>query len=245
MLFTSPIPRGTSYFGNLAPAVTFPYHSNVGSPATRERKMPPPPPLPYHSAREHPRLRVATPVQVHAGERLFLCNTEDISVGGLGAKCPKPPAVATRLRLLFNLPNAASVSTDAIVRYVRADRFGVQFLDLLPEAHGALDDYTRRALGYTRNGHRIAKRLTVTLRSGATGAEEEVAETVVLSRHGGRLVCRAHFKVGDELALHWPGEHRDAPVRVVFRRLSGPSGLIELGFQFLDTQDFWQMESVS
>lgn len=133
----------------------------------------------------------------------------------------------------------------AIVRYVHEDRFGVQFLGLPPEAHQALDDYTRRILGYTRNGKCIAKRLTVTLRSGLMGAKEEVAETVVLSRHGGRLVCRAHFKAGEELRLHWPEQNRGARIRVVFRRPWGPSDVVELGFRFLDADDFWQMRSVS
>ena len=206
--------------------------------------MQPPQPSPYLSIRAHPRLRVETPLQVIAGDRAFICSTEDISVGGLSATCPQPPPALSQLRLLFNLPNASTVITDAVVRYVRGDRFGVQFLDLPPEAHLALDDYTHRTLGYTRSGNRIAKRLIVTLRSGLMGAKEELAETVVLSRHGGRLVCRAQFKAGEELRLHWPEQSRGARIRVVFRRLCGPSDLVELGFRFLDADDFWQMWSV-
>jgi len=207
--------------------------------------MQPPPPTSYGSTRAHPRVKFATPVQIHVGARSFVCNTEDISVGGLGATYTQPPPALTQLRLLFNLPNGSSVHTDAVVRYVRADRFGVQFVSLPSGAHEALDDYTRRALGYTRRGHRIAKRLTVTLQSGAPGAEKEVAETVVLSPNGGLLVCRAHFKIGDELRLSWPQQNRAAQVRIVFRRPCGPGELTELGFEFVTTDNFWQMEPES
>ena len=101
--------------------------------------------MPYPSTRAHPRLKFATPVHVQVGIRSFLCNTEDISVGGLQAKCAQPPPESTQLRLLFNLPNGSSVIADAIVRYARADCFGVQFLSLSNGTHAALQDYTSQA----------------------------------------------------------------------------------------------------
>lgn len=207
--------------------------------------MQPPPPLPPISTRAHPRIRFATPVQVSVGARSFICNTEDISLGGLGATHPQPPPALTKLRLLFNLPNGSSVHTDAIVRYVRADRFGVQFLDLPSVAHQALDDYTRRTLGYTRRGSRIAVRLTVTLQGEAPASDLQMAETVVLSHNGGLLVCRAHFKVGDVLRLTWPEQNRSTRVRIAFQRPCGPGELTELGFEFLDSADFWQIAALS
>lgn len=207
--------------------------------------MPLPPALPNLPTRAHPRLKFATPVQVRFGGRNFVCSTEDISVGGLRAKYAQPPPGSTRLKLLFNLPTGSSVHTEGVVRYVRADRFGVQFAGLPAHVHEALDDYTCRTLGYTRREDRMAKRLTVTLRSSRAGAQEEVAETVVLSRKGGRLVCRARFKIGEELRLSWPEQSRATQVRVVFRRLCGPGDLTELGFEFLDHTDFWKMEAAS
>lgn len=101
--------------------------------------------MPHPSTRAHPRLKFATPVHVQVGMRSFLCNTEDISVGGLQAKCAQPPPASTQLRLLFNLPNGSSVIADAIVRYARADCFGVQFLNLSNGTHTALRDYTNAA----------------------------------------------------------------------------------------------------
>lgn len=205
----------------------------------------PPPSPPYLSPRAHPRLKFAIPLQVQVGKRTFICNTEDISVGGLGARHAQPPPALTLLRVLFNLPNGSSVHTEGVVRHARADRFGIEFLDLSSGAYAALDDYTRRALGYTRRGNRVAKRLTVTLRNVAAGAQDELAETLVLSRNGGRLVCRAHFQAGEELRLFWPRQNRATQVRVISRRPCGPGELAELAFEFLDGDDFWQMATLS
>jgi len=201
--------------------------------------------VPYRSTRVHPRLKFATPVEVQEGERSFLCNTEDISIGGLQARHPQPPPALTQLRLLFNLPGGSSVNTDAIVRYTRADRFGVQFLRLSSGTHAALHDYARRALGYSRRGNRIAKRFTVTLRRPLSGLGDELAETVVLSRNGGRLLCRGRFKIGEELRLYWPRQNRAAQIRVLFQRFGGADDLTDVGFEFLGADDFWQMESLS
>ena len=101
--------------------------------------------MPHQPTRAHPRLKFATPVHVQVGIRSFLCHSEDISVGGLQAKCPQPPPESTQLRLLFNLPNGSPVIADAIVRYARADRFGVQFLNLSNGTHAALRDYASAA----------------------------------------------------------------------------------------------------
>jgi len=170
--------------------------------------------------------------------------TEDIAIGGLGARCDTLPPNFAELDLRFSLPTGSSIRTRGIVRYVLPDRFGVQFADLPEEARQALEEYTRKALGYVRRGGRVAKRLHVTLRSmtSAVGSEE-LAETVIISRNGGRLVCRARFKIGEELLLYWPEKHREAHVRVVFRQLCGTGELTDLGIAFLtDDQNFWGLE---
>jgi hypothetical protein len=170
--------------------------------------------------------------------------TEDIAIGGLGARCDTPPPCFSEVDLGFNLPNGTSIRTPGIVRYVLPSRFGVQFTSLSQEGHQALEEYTRNVLGYVRRGGRVAMRLHVTLR-GMTSAVsyEELAETVILSRKGGLLVCRARFKIGEELLLHWPEKQRQAQVRVVFRRLSGTGELTELGITFLEhDKNFWELE---
>lgn len=130
------------YFGDLAPRSHSPVPCLV-APATSIMNTSAP--TPYPSTRVHPRLKFATPVHVQVGVRSFLCNTEDISLGGLQAKYSQPPPALTQLRLLFNLPNGSSVIADAIVRYTRGDHFGVQFLGLSNGTHAALQDYTSTA----------------------------------------------------------------------------------------------------
>jgi len=66
-----------------------------------------------------------------------------------------------------------------------------------------------------------------------------MAETVVLSKHGGLMVTRARFALGAIIYLHWPGGRRGAYVRIVHRREEGAGGLAELGFEFTQEINFW------
>lgn len=196
----------------------------------------------HQSARAYPRLRVTTPLQVKVGNNSWLWNTVDISVGGLGAKCQIAPPPSTTLQLLFNLPNGSSVSTTGIVRYVRPDRVGIEFSDLSAESRAVLEGYTQRALTYTRSSGRISKRLYVAIKPSTSVDEEQIAETVVLSRNGGLLICRAAFKVGDELDLRLPDQNQQASIKIIFRRECGSGGLAELGFEIRDIDNFWQID---
>jgi PilZ domain len=183
------------------------------------------------------------PLVFELAGRSLVATTEDIGVGGLGARCDSLPPDNANLALLFNLPTGTCVRTEAIVRYVLPSRFGVEFTTLAEEARDALDEYTKRTLGYVRRGGRTAKRYHVTLRSAAYGhPSEHLAETVILNHFGGRLICRAQFKAGETVTLCWPEKHRQADVRIVHRESCGPAGLVELGFEFVDVQDFWGAE---
>ncbi len=180
------------------------------------------------------------PLVIEFAGRSMVGSTEDIGVGGLGARCDALPPDKSRLALLFNLPTGSCVRTDAVVRYVLPSRFGVEFTTLPPGAREALDEYTKKTLGYVRRGGRIAKRLHVTLRSTKhQHAPEQVAETVVLNHFGGLLICRAPFQAGDVLQLCWPEKDRKARIRIAHRHPCGPERLVELGFEFVDQQNFW------
>jgi PilZ domain len=206
-------------------------------------EMTPPPAQPFVPTRAYPRLNFATPLVIEYQGRSYMGTTEDIAIGGLGAHCDTPPPNLSELELMFNLPTGSSVRTRGIVRYVLPNRFGVQFTGLPAEARQVLEEYTRKVLGYVRRSGRIAKRIHVTLRSTTIpNAAEELGETVILSRNGGRLVCRARFKIGEELRLYWPERHRDAEIRVIFRQLCGTGDLTDLGFEFVHDQNFWGLE---
>lgn len=203
----------------------------------------PPPAAPFVPTRAYPRLKFATPVVINFAGRSAMGTTEDIAIGGLGARCEAPPPKDAELGLLFNLPTGSSIRTNAIVRYVLPARFGAQFTNLPQEARDTLEKYTREILGYVRRGGRVARRLHVTLRSLTLDVvPEQLAETVILSRNGGRVVCRARFKIGEELRLYWPEMHREARVRVVLRQLCGTGELTDLGLEFVGEQDFWGPE---
>ncbi len=203
----------------------------------------PPPIRPFVPTRAYPRLSYATPLVIEYQGHSYMGTTEDIAIGGLGARCDTPPPAFSELGLLFNLPTGSSVRTRGTVRYVLPSRFGVQFTGLPQEAREALEEYTRNILGYVRRSGRLARRIHVTLRSlNAPEGAEQLGETVILSRNGGRLVCRARFKIGDQLQLCWPEKHRETEIRVVFRQLCGTGELTDLGFEFLNEQDFWGTE---
>ncbi len=200
------------------------------------------PPPSFPQRRAYPRLKYAIPVVIDFAGRSLVGTTEDIAVGGLGAHCDAPPPELAALRVLFNLPSGTCVQTGAIVRYVLPNRFGIQFTGLSQGARDALNEYTTKALGYVRRGARVTKRIHVTLRRMESDASEELAETVVLNHFGGRLICRAPFRIGEQVRLHWPEKNRETVIRIVSRQVCGPGDLAELGFAFTEQQNFWASE---
>ncbi len=89
----------------------------------------------------------------------------------------------------------------------------------------------------------MARKIHVTLRRMERDAAEELAQTVVLNHSGGRLLCRAPFRIGEQLRLYWPEKNREAAIRITSRQICGPGDLAELGFAFLEQQNFWASES--
>ncbi len=97
---------------------------------------------------------------------------------------------------------------------------------------------------HRRRSARLARRVKVFLRwTDPEGTpHEEVAETVVLSRYGGLLLCPTSFKAGEDVSLWWPEQGRGARIRVVFREWGRTPDLAEVGFEFTEPMDFWGIE---
>lgn len=97
---------------------------------------------------------------------------------------------------------------------------------------------------YARRSGRIPRRANVILhRRDPEGRWTEIpAETRVLSRHGCLVACPARLKLGDEVLLWSPERVRGVQARVVFRPLSVTTHLVDIGFEFLDSDDFWAIE---
>ena len=95
-----------------------------------------------------------------------------------------------------------------------------------------------------RRTARLARCMAVVLRwHDAKGNPfEEPAETTLLSRYGGLLVCKTPIYLAGDFSLSWLERQKNAAVRIVFRELSGPEHLVKVGFEFLHEPDFWEME---
>lgn len=196
----------------------------------------------FNPTRAYPRVPLHSPVEVKTRSRLFIGQIENISVGGLLVSSDPPPAIASELQLLFNLAAGRTVAASAVVRHTTKSAFGVEFHDLSPAAQVAITEYCESHLGHVRRSGRVPQRLLVTLRGKRKEDQDELAETITLSRNGGLLACRARFFVGNRLELFWPEKKRHAEVEIVSLH-AAPTGLLELGFQFLDTDfDFWELD---
>ncbi|MBI2679249.1 MAG: PilZ domain-containing protein [Candidatus Koribacter versatilis] len=195
-----------------------------------------------YAERRHPRVRVALPVELRTGMVLALGTTEDLSIGGMRIAAPVHLDRERDVWLRFNLPTGHSVHARALVVHSQSDgRVGLSFGELGTADHVALTTTLGALLGYTRRGTRVSRRIHLTVRPvGAQESEAEIAETLFVSPHGGLLVSRAHWKLLDKVLVTWPEKQRSAAAKIVYRRHAGPGGLAEFGFNFTDTEDFWQ-----
>jgi hypothetical protein len=173
-----------------------------------------------------------------------MTSTLNLGVGGLLLQPQEHPLPqGTEVRLLFNLPTGHSISTPAKVAHIVGSAVGLQFVELEETSRVVLARFLRRMINYVRRGVRVTRRMYVTIRgAGSPEPTFEMAETVVISRHGGLLSTRAQFGVGDEVRIWWPEGKRGSTARIVHRRASGTAGLIELGFEFSQDINFWGLE---
>lgn len=189
---------------------------------------------------------MATPVEVRTGASRTIGVTENISLGGLLLQCSPDFQSGGRIDVLFNLTAGLSMKATCSLAHVQTgSRMGLRFLDLENSYRKMLDEFIREiALRMQQWQDRvIVKRLHVIVRSLlATDSQEALAETLLLSRRGGVLLCRARFKAGDRVFLWSPDRNQGAQARIVSHRLRGSAGLVELGFEFENTQALWEAD---
>jgi len=198
----------------------------------------------WETARRFPRVPLTMPVEVWMPNMATIASSHNVSMGGMLLEWRRPPiAAGTEVHVLFNLPTGHSVSTLAKVVHAGGATLGVQFVDLEEPARMALSRFLRRLMTYTRRGARLTRRMHVTIRGvDSPACAFEMAETIVISRHGGLMSTRAHFFLGDQVFLWWPDGGRGTNVRVVNRRATGTAGLVELGFEFVQDFNFWGID---
>lgn len=200
----------------------------------------------WHIARKFPRVPFSTSVEIHSRRTQgvpIVANVENLSLGGMLASCRESFDHSTELALLFSLPNGHTVRAFGRVAYaVPGRKYGIQFTDLDGASRVQLELFTQQMLGYNRRSGRIPYRVHVRMRASQEPGNEEPAMTVLASRNGGLLVCRTRYQKGQEFYLLWPERETGAKARVVFEQVWEEDHLVEVGFEFLDTENFWDLE---
>lgn len=94
-----------------------------------------------------------------------------------------------------------------------------------------------------RRSARLARCIPVVLSwHDARGASfDEPAETMLLSRYGGLLVCKTPIYPPGGFSLRWLERQKDARVRIVYRELSNPERLVKVAFEFPQEENFWEI----
>lgn len=202
----------------------------------------------WHTQRRYPRVPIAAPVELYtkgtAGPPL-IGQINNLSVGGVLASCRRELNVQTELAMLFELPSGVRIHAFGRVIYaLQAGSYGTEFVDLDHDARLHLEQFISRMLGHTRRTVRIPYRTRLTIESKDTAGvqQQESAATVLASRNGGLLVCRTAYHVGEEIYLWSPEWKRGTGARVVFQQAWAPAGLVEVGFEFLTDEDFWEID---
>ena len=200
----------------------------------------------WHIARRFPRVPFNASVEMHSRRTQgspIVANVENLSMGGMLASCHQFFDQSTELALLFSLPNGHAVRAFGRVAYVvPGKKYGIQFTDLDDTSRVQLEMFTQQMLGYNRRSGRIPYRVHVRLRPSEEPGGEEPAMTVLASRNGGLLVCRGRYEKGREFYLVWPDRDTGAKARVVFEQVWEEDQLVELGFEFVDRQNFWDLD---
>ncbi|HUQ49443.1 MAG TPA: PilZ domain-containing protein [Terriglobales bacterium] len=200
--------------------------------------------------RTHQRLSLHTPVIITSEKSSCLGQTENVSLGGALVSCANSfdPEVTNRLR--FNLPTGYSITAmSKLVHRQPSSKLGLQFNDLDPHSRKELATFLNSLSDHTRRGARIPKRFSVAISKSKHADVEQLAETMVVSRSGGLLMCRGTLKPDDSFFIWWPQGKRGAEATVVWRRQGQNAGLAEVGFQFKESaatdapqDNFWGME---
>lgn len=195
--------------------------------------------------RRYPRISMEAPVELHPRERSgppIMGRIENLSAGGVLASCREPLGTQAEIAMLFSLPSGRSVHALGRVIYAMpSGRYGVEFIDLDHDSRQGVEQFTRQVLGYLRRSSRVPHRTPLLIRSSIDSPDLESAETVLVSRNGGLLVCRGSYEEGQEIYLWSPARERGARARVVFQQVWASDAVVELGFEFLEPARFWDV----
>jgi len=199
----------------------------------------------WQAPRRYPRFPLQTKVELRVQNNIYMATSGNVSAGGLLVECDPVMPRGTELHLRFSLPNGFFIETDARVAHARSGfGMGLEMMGLTTEAKQEISELARRIIGYTRRGARLPRQFNVMLQKTAQkgDVEGEMAQTILISRHGGLLATRARFKEQEQVYLWSPAHKKGAFASIISRNVRGIDGLAEMGFRFNDDENFWGVD---
>jgi len=96
---------------------------------------------------------------------------------------------------------------------------------------------------FRRRSSRILMRipLIVNVVDDSSETEWEPVETITVSKYGAMIRAQQDFKVGSIIEIHVRNKDRVARARVAWRSSKATPHGVELGFEILDEDGFWEM----
>lgn len=92
--------------------------------------------------RQHPRMELAVPVDIHTFDDKHAGETKNISQGGMLLHAQAPVSISQPVRLKFTLPPQAPVEIPAVVTYKKGQQIGVRF-DPTHHTRGEIEKWIR------------------------------------------------------------------------------------------------------
>lgn len=94
-----------------------------------------------------------------------------------------------------------------------------------------------------RRSSRILLRVPLIVNTLGESAETqyEPVETVTVSKHGAMIRTQQDFRVGDILEIRVRNKDRSARARVAWKSAKSTPQGVELGFEILDEDGFWEI----
>lgn len=119
----------------------------------------------------------------------------------------------------------------------REGRVAVSFLRMAPDNHQDANPSRKR------RSARIVLRvpLLVNVVDSPPESPWESVETVMVSKHGAMIRAKSGFQVGDTLDIRVRNGERSGRARVVWTSSQVTPHGIELGFELLDEEGFWEI----
>jgi len=107
----------------------------------------------------------------------------------------------------------------------------------------AMETNTAEKMMPRRRSSRILLRvpLIVNVVGDSSETKWEPVETITVSKHGAMIRTQQDFRVGDTLEIRVRNKDRSARARVAWKSSKVTSQGVELGFEILDEDGFWEI----